>query len=97
MSKHTPAPWEYSTVKLADWYTRIGHCVNIGEEDKIRLYGKEAEANARLIASAPELLEALEAFCDMQGRLYGNATQTHIEIALLAKSARVLIAKAEGK
>ena len=64
--KHTPGPWSYrywsncSDRNLLEGYSisADGHIVpmNTSEGD---LY--EAEANARLIAAAPELLEALKA------------------------------------
>ena len=95
MSKHTPGPWKYDTTKLADWYTRITHCVSISGESEIRLYGNEAEANARLISAAPELLEALEALVDMpdERSIYDISDK---EIDLWVKAKKV-IAKAKGE
>lgn len=59
MSKHTPGPWTYypedniivskSGYRLLDWIAR-STAVSIDERN----------ANARLIAAAPELLEALQ-------------------------------------
>lgn len=73
-SKHTPGPWRYDFdgddfpivgrptwectrygVK-GEWSIALVHC--LGEESQED--GNEAEANARLIAAAPELLEALK-------------------------------------
>jgi hypothetical protein len=67
---HTPGPWETQRV----------------EEDRLVLWGREDalgtfkiadiyetannEANARLIAAAPELLEALELLVGPEGDLY---------------------------
>ena len=62
LSKHTPGPWTAAkdnngrpyvlsdgTIRIADcWYLPIG-----------RRHGGEAEANAQLIAAAPDLLRAL--------------------------------------
>ena len=64
--KHTPGPWYVETVP-----TSIGHCHKIQPVNAclyvdyrgIRATDPKtavAEANARLIAAAPELLEALE-------------------------------------
>lgn len=67
-AKHTPGPWTL-TADGAGWYIECsperGHSVayiraEIGEEDP-DTSDDEKEANARLIAAAPELLEALQA------------------------------------
>lgn len=55
MSKHTPGPWEVST-NGTDWDV----CAPDGGDMLVDLRGCEnAEANARLIAAAPDLLAAL--------------------------------------
>jgi len=86
-AKHTPAPWRYKATSGFDYgstqYWVPGICVNI-----------DTEADARLIASAPELLEALKAFvnvCD-------NASPMEFvkELGLVVEPARQAIAKAEG-
>lgn len=73
-SKHTPGPWGMDTVKtqvgccykIGVFPSKVGHdnfaCVyadgcRVDEDSGI---AAELKANARLIASAPELLEALE-------------------------------------
>ena len=65
--KHTPGPWTV-TADGAGWYIECaperGHSVayimaEIGEEDP-DTSDDEKEANARLIAAAPDLLEALQ-------------------------------------
>lgn len=62
---HTPAPWKVSSEKHADEYA----CVITGGEHNGIIAKAElspyhdidrAEANAKLISAAPELLEALE-------------------------------------
>jgi beta-phosphoglucomutase-like phosphatase (HAD superfamily) len=57
MSKHTPGPWHYQ--EKSDAYT---HIVRAGERRFITQLSQdtsgEAEANARLMAAAPELLES---------------------------------------
>ncbi len=68
-NQHSPGPWKVQPMLdnfhgYEDWTTanvrdaRNCHVATIGEVD--RLTGKETKANARLIASAPELLEALQ-------------------------------------
>lgn len=56
MSEHTPGPWEY-----------LGHAwVQTADDKKTPIanfnFFAATEANARLIAAAPELLEALRMF-----------------------------------
>lgn len=105
MSKHTPGPWlaKYdvngfyeisgeavatpiptaSGVKTFMLQTRVAFTYEEGEID---------EANARLIASAPELLEAL------RGLLDAHAVPSSICKERPAyDAARAAIAKAEGK
>jgi hypothetical protein len=56
MNKHTPGPWvatqDPSAVNTEDW------C--IGAQGQIDMIAVCSEANARLIAAAPDLLEALQ-------------------------------------
>ena len=59
---HTPGPWQFGKVSqlpafsLPIEYQRI----YMPDNDAAFVSGSHAEANARLIAAAPELLEALE-------------------------------------
>lgn len=57
-AKHTPAPWEVNNLEEAETVFYIG-----GQSGSIASAwnkgGGEGEANARLIAAAPDLLEAL--------------------------------------
>lgn len=64
-TKHTPAPWEYQGGDNASVEVNIGETTaNIDRQDKNTgqyvISREEMEANAKLIAAAPELLEALE-------------------------------------
>ena len=89
-TKHTPGPWRYSPVhndiiSMADGpWTEI--CFFFKEED------------ARLIAAAPELLEALQMLSDRAGRIaQGAAVIDERGINTLAHPisvARAAIAKA---
>ena len=67
MSKHTPGPWEYvrETEYMGGYPYTVAHKVKVGQElltVGCHGYGwepgKEMEANAHLVAAAPELLEA---------------------------------------
>jgi hypothetical protein len=94
MSKHTPGPWVaddgYSATHLRirseDW----GTIADVNDPYNAMPDG-ELEANARLIAAAPELLEAAKW---MVGRLH----RTGLDVAKGPRAAlEVAIAKAEGR
>jgi len=58
MSKHTPGPWEADTDGLIyrePWMDEVDPNIC-----KVNMYRDDGEANARLIATAPDLLEALK-------------------------------------
>lgn len=64
MSAHTPGPWLYATdigqvgsIELADGTVIAQTQQLLGDFDR-----NQRDANARLIAAAPELLEALQGF-----------------------------------
>ena len=64
-SKHTPGPWDCSQVHVDNGNFWIGTAKDyIGElypaNSDLCISEEEAEANARLIAAAPVLLEALK-------------------------------------
>lgn len=63
-TSHTPGPWTYG------YNGAYGYCITTRGGTHIAtsiLYKKDGgEANARLIAAAPELLSALQALCDAQ-------------------------------
>jgi hypothetical protein len=64
MPKHTPGPWSYSGREVSDqWGGRIlltGVAITCGRNDDYAT----AEANSRLIAASPDLLEACQAIKD---------------------------------
>ena len=64
MSKHTPGPWSFNTSPNCWSVLQVGSSgrwiVAGGTAWAIPGRQSEAEANARLIAAAPDLLEALE-------------------------------------
>lgn len=103
-TKHTSGPWRMSDHgdkrhrefaimcdkggkdgdggKVASVYAGFGHHFTF----------EEAEAHARLIAAAPELLAALKTLCDPNW-----ARVDPDGFAILQERARAAIAKAEGK
>ncbi|HSG19548.1 MAG TPA: hypothetical protein VLA31_02160 [Burkholderiaceae bacterium] len=92
MSKHTPGPWRpRNGIVLADSHKGT-HC----SDEDIAFYGGplvcesiRTDANARLIAAAPDLLEALKAMLEYYG--------SHTACVECQDMARAAIAKAEGK
>lgn len=97
MSKHTPGPWEWNTARtrmnddrgrpvLMDGEGIWDLCAPVMHGDA------RADANARLIAAAPELLAALEGFLDFEGCTYPNEDN----VAEAYAAARAAIAKAGG-
>jgi hypothetical protein len=66
MSKHTPGPWHVDDLG-EEYFLETNHKYGIGAPQlptyrlaKVEGFGDESLATARLIAAAPELLEALE-------------------------------------
>ena len=92
MSNHTPGPWTFNgrTVRGPHPKDPEGRTRIVAEAIWDRgTYVDDAEANARLIAAAPELLEALEA-------LVLDESKEYIPTRLW-DAARAAIAKAKGE
>lgn len=95
--KHTPAPWqlakseESKLIKVLNKYgTRIAGITPM-END---------EANARLIAAAPELLALLEEFDGVFSNVLTNRAYSKADKSLAKRmqdAARAAIAKAKGE
>jgi hypothetical protein len=96
--KHSPAPWTFvdgfleEDKKVYDYWVRGGDKMGICEIG--HRHEPVAHANARLIASAPELLEALKALVNMPDeRSINDISNEEIDLWMQAKA---IIAKAEG-
>lgn len=93
MNKHTPGPWYLDEVSADDWQVNSDlhdHCLfQITPTIGVESLTDEDKANARLIAAAPELLEALLALLNVSEELCG------LELKEIKKG-RALIAKATG-
>jgi hypothetical protein len=98
-TKHTPGPWEIEEREhsrrqvIRTKQGVITELINYGHAGGINAvcFIEELRANARLIAAAPDLLEAcraIAALMDGQGRR---------NLPLVSGMARAAIAKAEGK
>ena len=102
MSKHTPKPW----VRVADSIkSRTADCVVVRLPELTDCWGDESpeqlerwNADARLIAAAPELLEALEKIVELNapGRVY-ELHQLGMLVYTMLSIARAAIAKAKGE
>jgi hypothetical protein len=90
MSKHTPGPWHTLTV-YADHEVRTSESQLVAVVSALRC---ESEENARLIAAAPDLLEALELCLSIVRLQNGNR---HSDINEIIGTARSAIAKATGE
>ena len=92
-SKHTPGPWKWMMggivgVKRDKHDQTVPSVVN---HNGLGRQGTETEHNARLIAAAPELLEALDAL--LNARWQGDQTV----LTDAQAKARAAIAKARGE
>lgn len=83
-SKHTPEPWDSYVDEQGSW--------NIFDTNGHDVVCVTNEANARLIAAAPELLEALQSL----ERLFSSMSNDSTETFWIDK-ARSAIAKATGQ
>lgn len=97
MNEHTAGPWEvslengelpegYATINGQGWWQLAGVVVEVGGQKN-----EEGFANARLIAAAPELLEALRSLHAAMACYDGTPEET-----LALDAAYAAIAKATG-
>jgi predicted homoserine dehydrogenase-like protein len=105
--KHTPGPWTVNTKDYANCIgieclvNGVGHTVVMDQYcyPNFQRHGSEEKlANARLIASAPDLLEALIELNTVIDN-YWNGKRTDAQVKLINKAqqkAFVIITKATG-
>ena len=93
MSKpmYSPAPWR-EIINRDGTLNIATNRDSEGESYKIALVNNYNRANARLIAAAPELYEALKAM--LFKAEHGNGLEAHYKVN---EAARAALAKAEGK
>jgi hypothetical protein len=96
MSEHTPGPW----IELPDFATGNDSITIVSKKANryVALAGFQDEcqhkANARLIAAAPEMFEALQRITDCYGVGYKNADDLARALSSYMTDARALLAKA---
>ena len=103
MNKHTPGPWvvleryaDRNAIPVAVSIGNGAHAIFCECNGLGGVSGQtEGDYNARLIASAFELLEALERLCVVVGA-YDNGQMLPTAIVDAASDARSAIAKARG-
>lgn len=101
---HTPGPWRVGDFPFdvitdePDTYHRVATIAS--DQQGLNRGREESEANVRLIAAAPELLEACRLFTDaaheVRDILNGDGYACPASIALAAEKARNAIAKVQG-
>jgi hypothetical protein len=96
MSNRTPGPWETyefdDQIGVSGNYADVADCTGLEYRFDSSRSREEILANARLIAAAPDLLEALKAL--LFNATHGNGLEAHYRAQ---DDARAAIAKAEGK
>lgn len=95
MIEHTPGPWKIGNIRPGDKVIRIEPDAAIVDYDDVNQ--DEAQANAYLIAAAPDMLDSLH---ELVAGLYAvGITMPRIKAATAdaLDRARVAIAKAEGE
>ena len=94
MNKYTPGPWKVEGTPRRGWdiFSSAKGCY-VAFDEPLREGAISLEGDARLIAAAPELLEALECYVEKVADLnrYGVMIETS-----LRKKAEAAIAKAKG-
>lgn len=106
-TQHTPGPWEYAETPCIYHQAEIGRTYSVyGRNDfsgpiallrrdsNERIPFEDAEANARLIASSPELLSALRRAEAALSFFIDDEGEPDVEAL---DEARAAIAKAEGR
>lgn len=89
MTTHTPGPWRVGPTHKDDSFAIHAQTASVVHCKPFSSSHKSAEANARLIAAAPDLLAALISLVRASDGHHGSIRERDI--------ARAAIAKAEGK
>lgn len=94
MGEHTPGPWTLDEDAITDSDGDRWICQGF---DKCEGLFENWEANARLIAAAPQLLGALESFKREISRRFANDNDMTPETRRVVMKARAAIAAAKGE
>ena len=86
MSNHTPGPWAARPIPNPSPSGHIGYAIDFNEDQEQVVDFVYEEADARLIAAAPDLLEALEELTRHQEALGRHNVIIDKAIAAIAKA-----------
>ena len=99
-TKHTPGPWRTGGLPqhAPIVYAPDDYAICDTKTFHGRRSPEEAEANARLIAAAPDMLAALQAFREWHANNFGDFSHDlNAQLLSLDNDAVAAIAKAEGR
>lgn len=103
MSTHTKGPWQ-AMPRFQDHIEVRHSCPREGAASRVvarvtvrSTWENEQTANARLVAAAPDLLDALQAAFEYLDMIPESAAGGCDEAVRIARKARAAIAKATGK
>jgi len=101
MSRHTPGEWRVYNGWVHPGFDGPGPETTNGDTAICEPLGPDKEANAHLIAAAPELLEALRWYAEQVEDLNRNTWAAEKALGVLradrGKKALAVIAKAKGE
>lgn len=92
MFKHTKGPWVARRVIGPGWPGQMGYAIDYNEDQEQVVDFVYEEADARLIAAAPELLSALDNLIDVADRYMDFDESSRFGVAIA--KARAAISKA---
>ena len=99
MTDFTEGPWTFDNLES-------GQIISIDKEDEdcckvicdmLVTGDKEWDADAHLVAAAPDMYAMIKEVADMQKQWYGYGMDTHIKLAKMAKKMELILAKARGE
>ena len=99
-TKHTPGPWRTGGLPqhAPIVYAPDDYAICDTKTFHGRRSSGESEANARLIAAAPDMLKALLAFREWHANNFGDfSPEINAQLLCLDNDASAIIAKAEGR
>jgi hypothetical protein len=100
LAEHTPGPWRMETHDVREYSggSHVGYHVSAADVRAVASMIK-LEADARLIAAAPELLAASKALIDVLDQQGIRSVALEMRVPLYERAADLIdaIAKAEGR
>ncbi len=98
MKKHTPGPWlQSSTMLVCNEEARIiANCTPMVDVPELSIPFDQVDANARLIAAAPDLLAALAFYVAICGNTAHSITREGAQEACDRATDAIKKAKGEG-